>query len=315
MNIVFLGSASFAQPGLKILMSTHHRISAVVTQPDSQKGRGLTIARTPVKTTALEQGLQIYQPGNINCAEGLKFLKSLQPDLLIVIAYGQILSEKLLEIPKIFAINLHASLLPKYRGAAPINWALINGETTTGVTVMKMVGAMDAGPIIAQKKIALDCGDTATAVEEKLSDTGAHLLLQSLKAIESGEYQLTPQDREKVTFAPKLKKEDGLILWEKSAAAIYNLIRGCAGWPGTLTYYHGKILKVYHAKAVKIPATPLHYLPGQICKISKEGIYVVAGKDGLLIKELQVEGKRKMSAEEFISGHRVSAGETLGREI
>lgn len=234
MNIIFLGSAQFAVPSLKILLSTNHRISCVVTQPDRQKGRGLSIAGTPVKTTASEAGLKLYQPKDVNTPEAIKILKNLNPDLLVVIAYGQILSQEILNIPKLFAVNLHASILPKYRGAAPINRAIINGESATGVTIIKMVRQMDAGPVILQKAVDISETDTSVTLEEKLSDIGAHLLLQSLKLIENGEYKLIPQDEAKVIFAPKLKKEDGLIKWDKPAQDIYNLIRGCIVWPELL---------------------------------------------------------------------------------
>jgi len=312
MNIVFLGSAQFAVPSLKLLLSTEHKISCVVTQPDRQKGRGLSVASTAVKTVALEEGLQIYQPEDINAAQAITLLKKLNPELFVVIAYGQILSEELLDIPKIVAINLHASILPKYRGAAPINRAIINGESATGVTVIKMTRQMDAGPIILQKEIDISSDDTSVTLEEKLSDIGAHLLLQAIKLIESGKYDLMPQDEEGVIFAPKLKKEDGLIKWYKPAQDIYNLIRGCIGWPGTFTYYKAKLLKIYKARVIKLAGLSGEHLHGEIIKVSREGIAVLTGKDGLLIEELQMEGKKMMQAEEFVAGYKTESGETLG---
>ncbi len=309
MNIIFLGSAQFAVPSLKILLSTNHRISCVVTQPDRQKGRGLSIAGTPVKTTASQARLKLYQPKDVNTPEAIKILKNLNPDLLVVIAYGQILSQEILNIPKLFAVNLHASTLPKYRGAAPINRAIINGESATGVTIIKMVRQMDAGPVILQKAVDISDMDTSVTLEEKLSDIGAHLLLQSLKLIENGEYKLIPQDEAKVIFAPKLKKEDGLIKWDKPAQDIYNLIRGCIVWPGAFTYYKGKLLKIFKARVIRLSE---RHLPGEIINVSKECISVFTGKDGLAIEELQIEGKRRMHPEEFIAGNKIGIGETLG---
>ncbi|MGE5197179.1 MAG: methionyl-tRNA formyltransferase [Deltaproteobacteria bacterium] len=313
MNIVFFGSAQFAVPSLKILLGTHHKVSAAVTQPDRHKGRGLAIASTPVKSVAEEAGLKVYQPESINTLEAAHFLKGLGPDLFVVIAYGQIISQKLLDIPRLLAVNVHASLLPKYRGAAPINWAIINGETTTGVTVMKMVRQMDAGPVIAQEKISIDNDDNARTLERKLSDLGAHLLLQSLKSIENGRYALLPQDDAKVVLASKLRKEDGLIKWDVPAQDIYNRIRGCVGWPGAFTHYEGKLMKIYRARVAAVSHASGRGRPGEIIKISREGISVYTAKDILIIEELQIEGRKRMDAAQFISGYKVAAGKILGK--
>jgi methionyl-tRNA formyltransferase len=312
MNIVFLGSADFAVPSLKLLLTTDHKISCVVTQPDRQKGRGLSVAGTAVKTVALEEDLQIYQPEDINAAGTITLLKKLNPELFVVIAYGQILSEELLDIPEIFAINLHASILPRYRGAAPINWAIINGESTTGVTVIKMTRQMDAGPIILQKEIGISTDDTSVTLEERLSGIGAHLLLQAIKLIETGKYDLVPQDEEGVVFAPKLKKEDGLIKWDKPAQDIYNLIRGYIPWPGAFTYYQGKLLKIYKARVSSRVLEFASSNPGEILEASKEGIAVFTGKGNIIIEELQIEGKRRMAAGDFIAGYKILPREILG---
>ncbi|MFH1888797.1 MAG: methionyl-tRNA formyltransferase [Candidatus Omnitrophota bacterium] len=237
MKIVFFGSSNFAVPALKALFSRGYNVSCVVTQPDREKGRGLRSAGTAVKIIASESGARIYQPQNINTRDAVEFLKGLKPDLFVVIAYGQILSSSVLDIPGIFSINLHASLLPKYRGAAPVNWAVIKGEKITGVSVMKMVEKMDAGAVIQQKETSISDDDTAVTLEERLSEMAAQLLLDTLTSIESNNYNLTPQDESRVTFAPKLKKEDGRIKWDKAASDIHNLIRGCMGWPGAFTYY------------------------------------------------------------------------------
>lgn len=312
MNIVFFGSAQFAIPSLKALITGGHKISCVVTQPDRQKGRGLHLESTAVKTTSLEAGLRIYQPENINTSESINFLKSLNPDLFAVISYGQILSQEILDIPKLFAINAHASLLPKYRGAAPINWAIICGEKVTGVTIIKMTKKMDAGSIITQETINIQEDDTAIVLEDKLAKIAAGLLIETAICIKNNTYKSTPQDGSKISFAPKLKKEDGLINWNKSACEICNLIRGVINWPGAFTYYKGKLLKIYKARVCPLARLPVSQFAGEIISASKENILVATGKDSLGILELQLEGKRKMTVEEFIAGHKILPRGILG---
>jgi len=311
MNIVFFGSSNFAVPSLKALITKGEKISCVVTQPDRQKGRGLTLESTRVKRVSLEFGLRVYQPQKVNTPEVIEFLRDLSPDLFVVIAYGQILGQEILNIPKIFSINVHGSLLPKYRGAAPINWAIIRGEKTTGITIIKMVREMDAGPIILQQEINISDDDTAVTLEDKLSHKAQEILPDVIKNIEIKSYKLIDQDEGKASFAPRLKKEDGLIPWDKSAQDIYNLIRGCFGWPGAFTYYQGKLLKIYKATVIRLSGYPVTALPAEIIKVSKEGIVVATGKDNLIIEELQIEGKRRMTVEEFIAGHRICRGEVL----
>lgn len=309
MNIVFFGSSQFAVSSLKALLNTRHKVSCVVTQPDRQKGRGLHLEGTPVKSSAQEADLQIYQPLKINTPEAVKFLKNFNADLFVVVAYGQILSKEILDIPTIFAINAHASVLPKYRGAAPINWALINGEKTTGVTIMKMTEKMDAGAIITFKTIDILDDDTSVSLEDKLSQLAAQLLVNSLESIENNDYKLTSQDEKKASLAPRLKKEDGLIDWKKPAQVIHNLVRGCLLWPGALTYYNGKLLKIYEAKVIGVLGNQGFRPPGEIVVASKEGIVVATGEDNLVIEELQMEGKKRMRVEEFIAGHKICAGQ------
>lgn len=312
MDIVFFGSSKFAVPSLKALLSSGHKISCVVTQPDKRKGRGLSLGATAIKELAREFNLKIYQPENINILEAIKLLKTLNPDLFVVIAYGQILSSGILNIPKIFSINLHASLLPRYRGAAPINWAIIKGEKITGITVIKMTEKMDAGPIILQKDIGISNDDTVITLEDKISNLAAQLLLTTLSSIDDNNYNLMPQDEDNVSFAPKLKKEDGRIYWGKTARDIYNLIRGCISWPGAFTYYNGKLLKIYKAKVSFSVREFSNSIAGNIISISKEGMVVATGKEDLVIEELQIEGKRRMKVGEFIAGHKISLRDSLG---
>jgi len=311
MRVVFFGSSEFAVLPLKSLIEAGAYICCVVTQPDKKQGRGLHLEGTPVKNIAKSAGLKIHQPQNINTKESAGFLKSLLPDLFIVIAYGQILSQEILDIPGIFSINAHASLLPKYRGAAPINWAIVKGEKTTGVSIIKVNSKMDAGEIILQKKIEIRENDTTVTLSQKLSELSALSVLESLSALENNKVKLTKQKPSEITLAPLLKKESGLIDWSAKARDLYNLVRGMLPWPGAFTYFHGKLLKVYSSRVCGFASSQVH--PGEIVKISKSGIVVATGEGCLEISELQIEGKRRMSAEEFASGHKIKAGQILGK--
>ena len=304
MKIIFLGSSHFAVPALEALIKARHKIPCVVTQPDKKKGRHLHLGVTDVKALAIQAGLKVFQPEDINSASSVALLKRLNADLFVVVAYGQMLSQEVLDIPKVFPINIHASLLPKYRGAAPINWAIIRGEKFSGVTIMQVIKKMDSGAIIMQKEIAINKDDDAVLLESKLRDLGAELLLKVIQAIKNNDFKLTPQVENQVSFAPKLNKEVGLIDWGKPAAEICNLIRGAFPWPGAFTHYKGKLLKIYKAKILVGSGAKIQC--GQVQDISKEGISVTTGKDILVIQELQLEGKRRMRVEDFIAGHKVS---------
>ncbi len=314
MNIVFFGSSHFAVPSLEALIKSGQRVLCVVTQPDRKRGRGLHLEGTSVKQVASGMGLKTYQPLHINTADATAFLKSLRADLFIIISYGQILSQEILDIPKLFAINAHASLLPQYRGAAPINWALINGESTSGVTIMKMERKMDAGPLIAQEAIDVQDQDTAVTLEDKLSKTAPQLLIDTLAKISAGQYDLTPQDEAKASLAPKLKKEDGSIDWHEPAFKIHNLIRGCLEWPGAFTHHKGKLLKIFKSSVVHLPEVIDSAVAGQIVKVSKQGIVVTTGDGNLLIEELQIQGKKVMTAPQFLAGHKLSPGDMLEKK-
>lgn len=313
MNIVFFGSSQFGLPSLQFLLDNGHNISCVITQPDRKKGRGLEISYGPIKQFALKNNLPLYQPAKINTVESINFLKALKADLFIVIAYGQILSKEVLSIPSLMPINLHASILPVYRGAAPINRAIINADKKTGITAIKMTEDLDAGPVIFTEEIAIDNKDNSRTLENKLSLLGPQCLNKIIGLIITGNYKLTPQDANKASFAPKLKKEDGLIIWAKPADEINTLVRGCQGWPDAFTYLDAKLLKIYDTEI--IPDNQLNTKPcpaGQIINVSKNGLLVATGKNSLLLKELQLEGKRRMSAQEFISGKKIPSGKILG---
>lgn len=313
MNIIFFGSSHFALPSLRALRDKGYTISCVVTQPDRNKGRGLHAAKTVIKEFAQGSGMRVYQPDSVNSPEALNLFTKFDPDLFVVIAYGQIFSQEILGIPKIMPLNMHSSLLPCYRGAAPINWAIINAETETGITAIKMVLKMDAGPVIAQKKINIDTQDTFLSVEERLSAAAACVLIDSLDLISGNRHNFTSQDETKATFAPKLTKENGLIDWNKPAINIYNLIRGCLSWPDAFTYYNKKLFKIHKAALIPAIAQQINQQPGEIIKVSKDGILVAAKEGHLLVTELQLEGKRKMNAEEFIAGHKIAPGTILGK--
>lgn len=313
MKIIFFGSSHFAVPSLEALIKSKHEILCVVTQPDKQKGRYLHVAGTILKDTAASAKLKIFQPENINSKESVKFLKDFQADLFVIIAYGQILSQELLDIPKIMPINIHASLLPRYRGAAPINWAIINGERKTGISIMYVSLKMDAGPIILQEEIKIEDKDTSISLEDKLCRLGAKLLDQALEKIDNRDYRLLDQDEDKVVYAPKMKKEIGLIDWDAPAADIYNQVRGVLPWPGAFTILSGKMLKIFQTEILS--AFPSHKpSPGEVVRADKSGIVVACGRGFLKIDELQLEAGKRMSAQSFILGRRLCVGDILGKK-
>ena len=316
MKIIFFGSAHFAVPSLGALLKSPYEVCCVVTQPDKKKGRHLHLAATDVKSIAQKAGLNIFQPKDVNTPESLKYIAGFNPDLFVVVAYGQLLSQELLDIPKVFALNIHASLLPKYRGAAPINWAIIRGEKTTGLTIIQLTRKMDAGPIIMQKKIALNEADDSVTLEDKLRSLGAELLLEALKEIKNKTYKLTAQDERKVVLAPKLKKENGCIDWGKTAAEICNQVSGCLPWPGAYTYYKDKILKIHKAKNAQEISFQGKFSCGEISQftVNRDGIIVATGEGSLVVEELQLEAAKRMSAKDFIHGHKIKPGDIFGKK-
>ena len=313
MKIVFFGSAHFAVPALQALIKSRHELVCVVTQPDKKKGRHLHVAGTDVKSIAMAAKLKIFQPENINAKESVKFLKSLGPDLFVIVAYGQIFSQEALDIPGIMPINIHASLLPRYRGAAPINWAIINGDKKSGLTIMFVTRKMDSGPVILQKEIGIEDKDTSVTLEEKLSLVSPGLLMDALSIIDNRGYRLVEQDEDEVILAPKLTKQDGLIDWNTPAGDIHNQIRGFLPWPGAFTSYRGKMLKIFQADI--LPVFPNHKpVCGEVVRADKHGIVVAAGRGFLEIKELQLEAAKRMSAQSFVMGHKLATGEILGKK-
>lgn len=315
MNVVFMGTPGFAVPSLCSLAMSSHKIVAVVTQPDRPRGRSKQPSPSPVKEKAQEWGLTILQPVNVNDETVVKQLRDLAPECIVVVAFGQFLSNTILQLPRYRCLNIHASLLPKYRGAAPINWAIMQGETVTGVTAVVMTARMDAGDIITQKTTPLLPDEHAGELEKRMSEMGAELLIDALRLIETGKATYTPQDEQGVSFAPKLKKEDGLIVWSRETQKIHNQVRGMTPSPGAYAYFLKNDSK--DKVRILIQRTQIHDVsktkpplsPGTISDIPPCGIHVTTGDGILCITQLQPEGKRVMDAQEYIRGHRITGGD------
>lgn len=310
MKIVFFGTNQFAVISLEALCNSRHELAAVVTQPDKKRGRGLKLAFPPVKIFAEERGLKIYQPSLLKEKSFIDEISKISPDLLIVVSYGKILPKEILDIPEIYAVNLHASLLPKYRGAAPINWAIINGETETGITIIKMNEYMDQGDILTSRKVKIESEDTTGSLSDRLARIGADSLLETIELIEKDKVVQLSQDDRAATFAPRIKKDDARIDWSKTSVEVSNFVRGMNPHPGAFTYIGEKLIKIWKAKSLSAPEG---YNAGEILDSGKEqGVVVSTGKGSLLITELQLEGKKRMGAVEFLRGHKVKIGQKLG---
>ncbi len=305
MNLVFMGTPEFALPTLKTLHQSSHSILSVITQPDRPKGRGQKLAVSPIKQYALDFNIPVLQPKTVNAPEFIESLNQNPPDFIIVVAFGQILSEAFLKIPKQFCINLHSSLLPKYRGAAPIHRSILNGDTKTGVTTMIMDKGMDTGDILLMKGTPIHATDNAQSLHDTLSEMGGDLVLETLARLEKNTLLPIPQNHDDATYAPKLKKEEGLFQWEKPATTLFNQVRGLTPWPGTYTLLNKKRLRIL--KAEVIGGTPDDD-PGKVVRVTDMGIEVGTGLDRLMLTELQPEGKKSMSAKSFLAGHKIERG-------
>jgi methionyl-tRNA formyltransferase len=290
---------------LKSLLQGPDELVAVVTQPDREKGRGRKVIPSPVKELALQHGMPPLQPGKVKEEAFQEKLRALQPELIVVVAYGQILPKSILKIPQYGAVNIHASLLPKYRGAAPIVWAILKGEKITGVTTMLMDEGMDTGDIFLQREIPIDDDDTAETLQQRLALLGAQLFMETLEKMKAGNIHPISQDHSKATYAPPLKKEDGRIDWRKEAKEIDLQVRAFDPWPGAFTELDGRLLKVYRGEVRKgKPAGKA----GTVVWAGSDFIEVETGNDSFLIKEVQLEGKRRMSVRDFLAGHSISTG-------
>ena len=309
MRIVFCGTPEFAVPSLRRLAAEPGiSVEAVITQPDRPRGRGQHVSGSPVKEAALAANLHVYQPETIKSDSAQEFLKRIAPDAVVIIAYGQIIPARLLTLPRIGWINLHASLLPRYRGAAPIHWAIANGETTTGLTTMQIDAGMDTGPTLLQHELEIGPDETSPELAARMSEIGAGLIVDSLLRLDRGEISPQPQDNGKASYAPILKKEDGRIDWTRTAPQIYNRMRGFAAWPGAYTTFRGQTCHIW-GRPESSAAAEGHVTPGEIVPSTKD-VHVVCGeKTCLRLESVQLEGRKRISAREFASGARFAPAE------
>lgn len=306
MRIVFFGSSAFAV-GILEELAKNEDVVLVVTQPDRKKGRALKVSPTAIKSCAERLGFKIFQPLKVNTKESIGYLRGFDADLFIVVSFGQILSKTLLDLPKLYSLNVHASLLPKFRGAAPINWAIASGEKETGVTIMRMNEKMDEGDTAIKAVLPITEQDDAITLSEKLSRKAVELLLEAVELVKDNKIEFMAQDHKKATYAPKLEKQNGLIDWNLSAEEISRCVRAFTPWPGCFTYWDKKILKIW--KAVPIIDYPDNRLQsGAILEANKDVILIKTGKGALKITELQLEGSRRMATEEFLAGHKFDSG-------
>lgn len=308
MKIIFMGTPDFAVPTLESLFAKGYSIDLVITQKDKPKGRGKKVQYTPVKEKALELGLSVYQPDNVNDPESIEIMKKLNPDFIVVVAYGQILKKEILEMPKYNCLNVHASLLPKYRGAAPINWAIVNGEKETGVTIMEMAEGLDTGDMILWESIPINLDDDYPSIHDKLSILGGSLIIDTLEKIKNDNFTRTVQDNSISTYASMLSKETGIINWNNSAEDIRNLVRGLKPWPSAYTQYKDDTLKIHDVDIVDKVKDGEN---GEIVKVDKEGIYVKTLDKTILIKELQFPGKKKLLVKDYLKGNSIEEGVIL----
>ena len=308
MTILFMGTPDFAVPSLEALIAAGHTICGVFTQPDRPKNRGMKLQAPPVKRIALAHDIPVFQPVTLKDGTALEEIRQMSPELIVVAAYGRLLPRKILELPAKGCINVHSSLLPKYRGAAPINWAVLNGEEETGVTIMYMAQELDAGDIIAQASTPIDPEETVESVHDRLAGLGARLLVQTVARLEAGTAERTPQDGERATYAPMLSRELSPIDWTRPAREIHDQIRGLIPWPASSTDLLGAgVVKVFGGRET---GESTSRRPGTILSADKRGIRVACG-DGkvLCLTELQAPGSRRMSAADYLRGHPVSAEE------
>ena len=308
MVIVFFGTPQFAVPSLEHLIASRHTVRAVVTQPDRPRGRGQRVVDAPVKAAARQHGIEVFQPERLREPAVAATLAGWTPDLGVVVAYGKLIPRELLQLPRFGMINVHASLLPKYRGASPVHRAIMGGERETGVTIMQVVEALDAGDMLAKTARPIDPGETSEAVERDLAGLGARLLVDVIDRLEAGTIVAEPQDDARSTYAPRLRKEEGLIDWSLPAQRIHDRVRGLYPWPHAYTYLDGARLIVLQTRLANVPAAGA---PGEILDASREAIHVATGDGVLAVERLQPEGRRPMTAREFLAGRPLRPGSRL----
>ena len=312
MRIVFMGTPDFAVPSLKALGSAGHEIIGVFTQPDKPKNRGMKLQQSPVKECALGMGMPVYQPAKMRDGEALGILQELNPDLIAVAAYGKILPVDILELPRLGCVNVHSSLLPKYRGAAPINWAILNGEDETGVTIMYMAEGMDTGDILAQAKTPIDINENAAQLFERLAQMGADLLVETVKELDAGTAKAVPQDETLSSHAPMLSREQSPMDWGKTARQLHDQVRGLYPWPAATAVLDGIRCKILRTA---LPGETTNKAPGTVLQADKKGLRIACGDGEVLsILELQPDGKKAMAAPAFLLGHPIPVGATLTKQ-
>lgn len=310
MNVIFMGTPDFAVGTLEALVEAGHTITMVVTQPDKPKGRGHSMQYTPVKETALRHNLPIYQPIKIREELSVKYIEQIPADVIVVVAFGQLIPKSILKMKKYGCINVHASLLPAYRGAAPIQWAVINGDKQSGVTTMQMDEGLDTGDMLLRTVVPLDEKETGGSLFEKLSAAGAALAVETLAKLETGEITPEKQGETTTAYASMLTKEMGQIDWSRDAVSIERLVRGLNPWPSAYTKLNGKTMKIWECEVV--PSDASKGVCGEILRVTKDSMVVQTGQDALTIRELQLEGKKRMDAGAFLRGFSVKPGTVLG---
>jgi methionyl-tRNA formyltransferase len=311
MRIVFCGTPEFAVPSLRRLLSEpDFAVAAVVTQPDRPRGRGQAVSASPVKEVARHAGIEVYQPEKIKSEEAAQFFARIAPDAVVIIAYGQIVPRRLIEIPRLGWVNLHASLLPRYRGAAPIAWAIVNAETTTGLTTMLIDAGMDTGPILLQRTLEIGAEETTPELAHRMAEAGAPLIVESLRGLDRGDLSPRQQDSSRASYAPRLEKEHGRIDWHSPAPEIYNRIRGLTPWPGAFTQFRGRLCHVWGRPARTAVAS--REAPGTILAGGGTVTVVCGAGTCLDLEAVQIEGRRRIAVREFINGARLAPGESFG---
>ena len=310
LKIVFCGTPAFAVPTLlHLIAQSDFEVAGVVTQPDRPKGRGGEISMPAVKSAAIEAGISVYQPEKIKTEEGLHYFERVAPDVVVIIAYGQIISARLIAVPRLGWINLHGSLLPRYRGAAPVNWAIVNGEAETGLTTMQIDPGLDTGPMLLKYKTTIGPVEAAPELMARLAEAGGPLMSETLRQFANGKISPVPQDDSQKSFAPILKKEDGRIDWSLTAQQIYNRIRGLQPWPGAFTTFRGKTCHIWGKPSTQVPPTEA---PGTLFLQGTEMLVACGHSTALQIESLQLEGRRRVTAREFANGARLGPAEKLG---
>ncbi len=315
MRVVFMGTPDFAVGALQAIIEAGHQVAAVVTQPDKPRGRGKEMQMTPVKACALTHNIPVFQPVKIKEPEAVEVLRSYQADIFVVAAFGQILSEEILAMPKYGCVNIHASLLPKYRGAGPIQWAIIDGEKKTGITIMQMEKGLDTGDILFQKEVQIDAGETGDSLHDKLAAAGAELIVEALPKIAAGQVVPRRQKDDESCYAKMLQKSMGKIDWNMPAGKLDCLIRGLISWPGASTTFRGKNLKIWEEEPMTeegFSAQISEAVPGTVLGVEKDAFYVQTGEGILRILSVQMEGKKRMAVKDFLLGYPMQAGERLG---